>query len=299
MLYSLHTRLHTHLPATSCHTISLYSQHTHFSIKESLSVAHTHTHMLPVLKRTGRQTVFLCTHSHLCKHTLRVNTPVCVLASHTPPLTHWHSVIQIISLLPDLHAHFIPVRHTLSPSTHTHTHLQTRGKLISLTDSRLAAWRAEGAEKVITRDRRTCVGFTSSFLHLFLPPPPLFHSNLHLSQLPSHRSHWRDLIGRLRCFRDRFHVDCLLFFSPPSAGVQRRCSTTGGAVLCCVCEVMLSWEDASQIELCQGQRHVCKGMRSFLGKCIVGVFLSIFSFKSETWTCWVETVWFCRLLGFF
>lgn len=113
VFYSLHTRLHTHLPATSCHTISLCSQHTHFSIKE-------HTHTLPVLKRTGRQTVFPCTHSHLCKHTLRVNTPVRVLIH--PPLTHSHSVIQIISLLPDLHAHFIPVRHTLSPSTHTHTH---------------------------------------------------------------------------------------------------------------------------------------------------------------------------------
>lgn len=111
---------------------------------------------------------------------------------------------------------------TLALFTHANTHSQTRGKPISLTDMRLAAWRAEGAEKVITRDRRTCVGFTSS--------PP--HSNLHLSQLPSHHSHWVDLIGRSRCFRDRFHVSSGFFL--PSPLNASPFSATGGAALWCV-----------------------------------------------------------------
>lgn len=118
--------------------------------------------------------------------------------------------------------HKHPVKEPLSrseTSSRTHTSSQTRGKLISLTDRRLAARRAEGAGKVITRDRRTCVGFTSSSPR----------SNLHLSQLPSHRRRWRGLIGRLRCFSYRFHVGSVC--SPPSP--ERRGALSPLEVLLC------------------------------------------------------------------
>lgn len=103
---------------------------------------------------------FSFAHTLICSNTPCVNTPVCTLTSYTPNVklcpcqTHTFSEHLLINIQ--------------SAHTDTHTHSQTRGKLISLTDRRLAAWKAEGAEKVITRDRRTCVSFTSS-----LPPLPL------------------------------------------------------------------------------------------------------------------------------